>query len=124
MHGHGVMLNGSNVIYQGNFERGAKSGHGVFRTEKGTYEGNFSNDYLNGPGSFFWNDGRLYVGNFRNTMMEDNDAKLYYPNGQVAGGSWKNNHNKLLQTIRNDPSVESALRKYRSIHEEGLTYRS
>lgn len=69
MHGNGVLLQGSNVVYQGQFVKGMKSGHGVFRTQKGSYEGNFDNDYLNGPGSFLWNDGRLYVGEFYKTMM-------------------------------------------------------
>ncbi len=90
MHGNGALLQGSNVVYQGQFVKGMKSGHGVFRTQKGSYEGKFDNDYLNGPGSFLWNDGRLYVGNFYKTMMDDEEgnAKLYYPNGQVATGVW------------------------------------
>lgn len=32
MHGNGVLLQGTNVVYQGKFEKGMKSGKGVFRT--------------------------------------------------------------------------------------------
>jgi hypothetical protein len=37
MNGKGVLLNGVNVIFQGNWVKGMKSGRGVFRTLDGTY---------------------------------------------------------------------------------------
>jgi hypothetical protein len=32
MHGRGVLRRGSDILFQGNFSRGMKSGYGVFRT--------------------------------------------------------------------------------------------
>lgn len=85
MHGRGVLTNSGNVIFQGDFIKGLKSGFGVFRTPEGTYEGNFENDFINGNGSFLWNDGKVYEGNFYRSMMHGR-GKVFYPSNQVAEG--------------------------------------
>lgn len=85
MHGKGVLKNKSDIVWQGEFVRGQKTGYGVLKTEAGTYEGNFDNDLLNGNGSFIWNDGKMYEGGFKNTMMDGNGRMLYKTN-QVADG--------------------------------------
>ena len=73
--------------YKGYFRYGKKAGKGILQTRAGTYQGQFENDYLNGDGTFVWNDGKVYEGDFKRTKM-DGEGKIYYPNGQIAKGRW------------------------------------
>lgn len=108
MHGKGVLKNRNEIVYQGEFVRGQKSGYGIFKTAEGTYEGNFDNDLLNGEGAFVWNDGKVYEGTFKNSMM-DGRGRMLYTTNQIAEGEWEKNHNKSLTNVRNDPGIKSRL---------------
>lgn len=85
MHGKGVLRDSLGVVFQGDFVNGQKSGYGIYRTQDGSYEGNFDRDTLNGKGSFIWNDGKVYEGNFQNSLMHG-QGTLYYSSNQIAQG--------------------------------------
>jgi hypothetical protein len=119
MHGKGVLKNRNEIIYQGNFVKGRKTGYGVFRTEAGTYEGNFDNDLLNGNGTFIWNDGKMYEGEFKNTMM-DGRGRMLYTTNQVAEGEWEKNHNKALTDVRNESGIRDIMSQIESRHQAAL----
>ena len=88
MHGRGTLKQGSEVIFDGEFREGMKHGEAVFKTRNGTYQGNFENDYLEGGGSFIWNDGKAYEGEFRKTQFHGRGT-IYYPSNQIAEGVWE-----------------------------------
>ena len=66
MHGYGTLygVNGEK-IYAGNYKQGKKEGKGIFKTNLGSYQGHFTSDHLNGEGTFVWNDGKVYEGDFK-----------------------------------------------------------
>ena len=52
----------------------------------GTFEGNFSNDEINGEGTFLWaNKKKAYVGDFVKSKM-DGKGKMIYSTGQIVTG--------------------------------------
>ena len=104
MHGKGKLEKKGKVLFEGEFDRGMKSGYAVFTTDEGAYLGNFRNDYLEGEGTFVWNDGKIYKGNFKKTKFDGNGV-IYYPSGQVAEGRWEENHNKSLSKLNYEPSI-------------------
>ena len=93
-----------NVIYIGNWENDQKNGFGklIFKNkvinldfkekkEYGIferYEGNFKNDIIEGEGTFFYKDGKIIIGNFKNN--EPINGKIIYPNGQFFEGYFIN----------------------------------
>lgn len=85
-----------------------KHGEAVFKTRNGTYLGNFDNDYLDGWGSFIWNDGKVYEGEFKKTKFHGRGTILY-PSNQIAEGEWEENHNKTLSNLKNDQSVRQRI---------------
>ena len=93
-----------NVIYIGNWENDQKNGFGKlifknkvinldFKEKKEydifeRYEGNFKNDIIEGEGTFFYKDGKIIIGNFKNN--EPINGKIIYPNGQFFEGYFIN----------------------------------
>jgi hypothetical protein len=72
MHGFGDYSKPDNSVrYTGQFLNGKKQGEGCLHTSTGVLSGYFDNDVLNGSGRFEWKkeDGRVYVGNFRNSKF-------------------------------------------------------
>ena len=56
-------------------------------TEKGKYIGPFVNGEMEGIGSFIWDDGKIYNGEFKQGMMWGK-GQLYFPNQMVIKGIW------------------------------------
>lgn len=87
-------------------------GEGVFTDDTGRYEGNFQGGYKNGYGELFYNDGKIFRGNFEmnspvkgeltlddGTRIDGNwrsdskfsgDGTISYPNGDFYHGDWTN----------------------------------
>ena len=58
-------LNGDE--YEGNYENGVQTGHGVYIWKNGDkYEGNFEKNIPQGMGKKYFADGRYYEGEFQN----------------------------------------------------------
>jgi hypothetical protein len=58
--------------------------------ERVIYEGEWKDGKPNGKGSYYWKDGRKYVGDFRNGQSHGNGA-LYAADGTVTyEGEWIN----------------------------------
>ena len=55
---------------------------------------------VNGPGRFEWNqrDGRVYVGNFKNSKFHG-QGKIILPNGNVLEGTWEDGHSVQLMAV-------------------------
>jgi hypothetical protein len=53
------------------------------------FEGQWSAGKKNGKGKFFWANGQLYEGEFKDNECHGNGV-LYYPCGKRFEGQWKN----------------------------------
>ncbi|WP_340400454.1 stalk domain-containing protein [Paenibacillus sp. FSL H8-0079] len=120
------------LIYEGNFEDGLKSGKGTYYSKDVTYVGDFKNDKPNGIGTFTFSngssfvgesedgkigsygtfiltDGSKYVGSFKDQIF-DGEGTMYSPSGEIVGqGAFKNG--KLVDdksAEKNGDSVDSA----------------
>jgi len=75
-------------VYEGDVERGARSGSGVYVWADGNrYEGEFSEDKMHGRGVYYWPDGRSYQGDFQQDMRHGSGV-LRWPNGDVYSGEF------------------------------------
>lgn len=91
-------LNGE--IYCGNWKNDKKDGYGIYDwPTKEHYEGGFLEDqqhgfkiflkiflfyfinFLKGFGEFIWSTGARYVGQWKNGLRNDKNAKFFWPNG-------------------------------------------
>ena len=62
----------------------------MYKTTKGTLEGFFKNNKLNGKGVFLWNDEeKLYKGSFKNSKFEG-EGKMYFEK-TIWHAKWENN---------------------------------
>jgi hypothetical protein len=94
MHGFGDYYRADREVrYTGQFSNGKKQGWGALHSETGVLTGNFDNDVVNGAGRFEWSqrDGRVYVGNFRNSKFHG-EGQVQLPNGNVLEGTWEDGH--------------------------------
>jgi hypothetical protein len=101
----------SKTYYEGEFNNGKKEGNGILLIDNGKYEGVFKNDKINGIGSFYfkderiyhgewvdnkmegigllkWNDGRKYEGYFKDNKKEG--FGVFYSDNKIYYGNWKN----------------------------------
>jgi len=67
-------------------------------TEKGRLYGEFKDDVVNGLGTFEWNDGRVYKGEFVNSRFHG-EGEIVLKNGNVLRGSWKDGHSEKLTLV-------------------------
>ena len=51
-------------IYTGGWLDDVKHGYGLYQGDKGTYDGNFVKDAMEGKGRMLWNNGESYEGDF------------------------------------------------------------
>jgi hypothetical protein len=99
MEGHGklYMKNGKG-LYEGEFSRNLKVGHGKMITETGEYVGPFDDGEMHGNGTFKWFDGKVYVGEFERGELHGAGV-MTFPNGQMAKGVWHHGENQKLNQI-------------------------
>lgn len=82
MNGFGTLFDErGQIIYSGEYSSGKMHGKGILSTKNGTMKGNFHQDFLEGYGSFLWNDGKVYLGEFVRSQMSG-FGKIYFPSGQ------------------------------------------
>lgn len=62
--------------------------------------GYFIKDFIAGRGIYKWNDGRIYLGEFKENEIHGN-GKVIYPNGQVIEGIWENGKNRSVGQVHN-----------------------
>jgi len=74
--------------YKGNFKNNLFSGHGLYKTSDGTYEGNFAENKKNGQGKFIWNENKYYEGEWLNGKQHGEG--IYIKEEQKTKGTWIN----------------------------------
>ena len=65
------------------------NGHIVFKNEGHVYEGEFSENEINGYGKFKWNNGDYYIGQMKNGKI-NGKGKYVGKNGKVFIGNFIN----------------------------------
>ena len=53
-------------MYEGEFEEGEFHGEGILKNKYGNYEGQFKNGVKEGHGKFKFQNGLMYVGEYKN----------------------------------------------------------
>jgi S1-C subfamily serine protease len=66
MHGFGKYTWADGTYYKGNYQDAYRSGKGTYRYLNGTYIGEFDNDKRNGAGVYYYNDGMIREGIWKN----------------------------------------------------------
>lgn len=96
-HGQGKLVYANSDCFEGNFHNGMKKGKGVmmWNSVNQSYEGEFSNDIINGLGlySYLSEPGRpknFYAGYFENGQRSGKGIYIY-KNGNKFVGYWRNN---------------------------------
>lgn len=74
-------------IYTGTLESGKPEGTGSFISEKPkddtwTYEGDWVNGLMEGPGTYTWSDGQKYTGEFKGGLL-DGEGKIDLGDGSI-----------------------------------------
>ena len=90
--GKGILKNFSNeILYEGDFVNGEKTGNGKIIFEDGTiYEGNLENGKFKGNGKMIWKNGYEYIGEFNGPVLSGK-GKLTGPEGDIYEGDFENN---------------------------------
>lgn len=89
-HGHGVETFSSGATYDGTYARNERSGRGVYKYAEGTvYDGKWRHNKYHGRGVLRYANGDLYEGMFRDGMRSG-QGKAVRANGSVYEGKWKN----------------------------------
>jgi hypothetical protein len=90
-HGVGrmVYLDG-NRIHEGFWVHGNREGHGrcLFSQIGDYHEGEYRQNLRQGPGKYFWNDGRQFTGNYEQDERTG-EGKFVYPNGDLYVGNFE-----------------------------------
>ncbi len=88
MHGEGRMTLRSGEMYDGGWQNGLRSGHGVLRDPDGNhYVGSFVNGLPEGDGIYTSRDGTIYDGPFR-SGLRDGRATIRLPGGTKYQSQW------------------------------------
>ena len=87
-HGHGKMTT-RRWCFEGKFKDGKRDGHGKSTDLNGTfYEGEFKDDKRHGEGKLTFADGKVYEGGFKDGGMHG-QGKMTSPDGTVYEGEWR-----------------------------------
>jgi hypothetical protein len=90
-HGWGkFMIKEKNEEFKGEFELDKANGFGMYKHSNAKYLGEWCNDYQNGYGSEFWNDGSFYYGEYRRGKKEGIGV-YFWSDGSRYEGYWKDN---------------------------------
>jgi hypothetical protein len=108
-HGVGRMVyDDGNRVHEGFWENGHRQGHGrcLFVQIGDFHEGNYHQNLRQGPGTYYWKDGRQFVGHYEKDERQG-AGKFTYPNGDVFQGNFESGlrsgsgvftfHNKTCQ---------------------------
>jgi hypothetical protein len=90
-HGYG-MEDCEEYTFEGNYVVDKKEGEGKikYKLKDDYYEGNFSNDAINGNGTYIWANKHTYTGNFVDGKMEGKGT-YKWPSGEEYTGDYQNN---------------------------------
>ena len=89
-HGPGRIIYISSNEYQGSFDRGLKSGIGMFHyaSNDSIYKGQWSQDLKNGKGKQVWTNGAWYDGDWKDNFKDGNGV-IVFEDGNKYVGPWK-----------------------------------
>lgn len=93
-HGVGRMVyDDGNRVHEGFWEYGHRQGHGrcLFVNIGDFHEGNYEQNLRDGPGTYYWKDGRLFVGTYEKDERHG-PGVFTYPNGDVFDGNFEHGH--------------------------------
>jgi len=108
-HGVGRMVyDDGNRVHEGFWDYGHRQGHGrcLFVQIGDFHEGNYDQNLRTGPGTYYWKDGRQFVGTYDKDERQG-EGKFTYPNGDCYEGNFQHGqrsgfgvftfHNKTCQ---------------------------
>jgi hypothetical protein len=77
-------------FYEGEFSNNAINGYGFYTwSNKHTYKGTFNYGKMHGKGAYQWPDGGEYYGDYNNNIKEGK-GKFKWPNGREFDGPFSN----------------------------------
>lgn len=90
--GKGELISNNGTSYEGEFLNNHMHGKGYLKGSNGhTYEGNFQNGFFHGKGKFKWNDNskeQFYEGTY-SYGKKDGNGSFHFQNGDIYTGEWK-----------------------------------
>lgn len=90
VNGRGKMVYTVGDIYEGDFVNGIREGQGTYTFQTGVvYVGQFANNLFNGKGTMKFADGKSYEGDYVNGKIEGQGI-LTEKTGDYYSGTWKN----------------------------------
>ncbi len=125
----GGKMNGSFKIFyaSGNFYEGGmidnnKSGIGKYKTEDAEFQGNFSNNYLNGKGKIIFSDKRIYEGLFKDNFL-NGFGKITLADGSSYEGNFIDNklNGKGIYIFNNGDKFEGDFKESK-FNGQGIVY--
>jgi hypothetical protein len=91
--GYGVAMNSkTEEIYKGEWREGKREGKGIefYANGKKKYEGDYSLGKWQGNGTFFSPEGNIFVGKFKENLLNCEQCLVYYKNGDRYLGKFVN----------------------------------
>eukprot|EP00347_Sterkiella_histriomuscorum_P001372 403372287 len=97
---YGIISQGNNCYYDGEYVDGKRNGYGVMIISKDDiYYGENKNGKRHGLGTYYWDNGEIYEGQWMNNNKHG-EGVLKYANGDIFQGTWKDNqlHGEFIKT--------------------------
>lgn len=103
IHGYGLLINGPQTFYEGNFQNNVKHGYGYEAFQKGAYVGHYINGKPEGKGTFYSTTGEIYEGQYV-AGIKHGYGRWSTPT-QSYQGEWRANKPEGTGIIQNDIST-------------------
>ncbi len=91
---YSISERGISSIFFGGFKEGLRSGENCYKlwSDSSSYQGRYSEGYINGEGKSIpnWSKKDYYIGNHNSGALEGYGS-FYYSNGEIYKGWWKQN---------------------------------
>jgi hypothetical protein len=109
--------------YSGGCKNGLAHGKGIAKGID-TYEGQFSEGFQDGTGTYTWADGKVYKGLWEKGLKEGKGKLIYHlaKSDSIVSGFWKNDHyagDKFIPAYRIVRSMGVVRTNFRKISEKG-----
>ena len=88
LRGLGIQVSEYGVIREGYWDNGKLFGQGRLIFRGNYYIGEFENDKFNGDGIFWWEDGRKYVGHFKDNKRYEQGTQFTKQGEIERQGEW------------------------------------
>ena len=114
--------NNTSFKYTGEWNRGVKSGNGMFSICGGYYEGTFENGEITGQGKRVWDAGRTYEGDFLQGEMHGHGTMIMVTGEQYVGEFHQNQRHGDGELTSPDGTVYQGTFESHKKNGEGTEY--